>query len=239
MSLFGSSKRPAFRPTPYGYTRRSKGIPRWLVLMLAGIALGAGGVLFLQRSYSPPRLTAEQSEQLRMDLNSATLDKQRFQTEAKQLKEELDKSTQLAQEQAKKITQLQQDYTQLESGVAGLLQAIPPDPRGTSPGIRAADIVNTDKQLSYNVLLIQDPKEGGTQAFDGQVKLIAAGHYSNGQTVYVDIATEPLHMMRYTEVKGEATLPDGFRARQLTIQITAANSDKIVATRTLRITAKK
>lgn len=238
MSLFGSSKRPAFKPTPYGYTRRSKGIPRWLVLMLAGIALGAGGVLFLQRSYGPPRLTTEQSEQLRMDLNSATLDKQRYQTESKQLKENLDKSTQTVQEQSKKITQLQQDYTHLESGVAGLLQAIPPDPRGTSPGIRAADIVHTGKQLNYSILLIQDPKEGGTQAFDGQAKLIATGHYSNGQTVHIDVATLPLHMMRYTELQGKAPLPEGFRARQLTIQVTPASSDKIIATRTLRVVAK-
>lgn len=238
MSLFGSSNRPAFKPTPYGYTRRSKGIPRWLVLMLAGIALGAGGVLFLQRSYSPPRLTAEQSEQLRMDLNSATLDKQRLQTETKQLKENLDRSTQTAQNQATQITQLQQDYAQLESGVASLIQAIPADPRGTTPGIRAADMINTDKQLSYNVLLIQDAQEGGTQAFDGQVKLIASGHYSNGQTVYIDLATLPLHMMRYTDLHGDVTLPDGFRIRQVTIQVTPTGSDKIASTRTIRVVSK-
>lgn len=238
MSLFGSSKRPAFKPTPYGYTRRSKGIPRWLVLMLAGIALGAGGVLFLQRSYSPPRLTAEQSEQLRMDLNSATLDKQRFQAEAKQLKENLDKSMQTVDEQVKKIAQIQQDNAQLESGVESLIQAIPPDPRGTSPGIRAADMINTGTQLSYNALLIQDAQEGGTPAFDGQIKLIAAGHYSNGQTVHIDIATLPIHMTRYTEVRGEATLPNGFRARQVTMQVTPAGSDKVISTRTIRVTTK-
>lgn len=238
MSLFGSSNRPAFKPTPYGYTRRSKGIPRWLVLMLAGIALGAGGVLFLQRSYGPPRLTAEQSEQLRMDLNSATLDKQRLQTETKQLTENLNRSTQTAQDQTKTIKQLQQDYEELESGIASLIRAIPADPRGTSPGIRAADMIVTGKQLSYNVLLIQDPKEDGTQAFDGQAKLIASGHYSNGQTVYIDLATLPLHMMRYTDLQGEATLPDGFRARQVTIQLTPADSDKIVSTRTIRVVSK-
>ncbi|MBV6273560.1 hypothetical protein KVP09_11670 [Alcaligenaceae bacterium CGII-47] len=238
MSLFGSSNRPAFKPTPYGYTRRRKGIPRWLVLMLAGIALGAGGVLFLQRSYGPPRLTAEQSEQLRMDLNSATLDKQRLQTETKQLKENLDQATQSVAEQAEKITQLQQNYAQLESGVSSLIQAIPADPRGANPGVRAAEITSTGQQLSYNVLLIQNPQEGGTQAFDGQVKLIASGSYRNGQNVHIDITTEPLHMMRYTDIQGEATLPDGFRVRQVTIQITPTDSDKVVSTRTIRVVSK-
>jgi hypothetical protein len=238
MSLFGSSKRPAFKPTPYGYTRRSKGIPRWLVLMLTGIALGAGGVLFLQRSYGPPRLTAEQSEQLRMDLNSATLDKQRLQTETKQLKENLDRATRMTESQAEKITQLQREYTQLESGVSGLIEAIPADPRGTSPGIRASSMVSNGKQLSYHALLIQDADEDGTKAFDGEIKFVASGSYRSGQSAHVDIATLPLHLMRYTEVRGEATLPDGFRPRQVTIQITPAGSDKIAATRTIRVTTK-
>lgn len=235
MSLFGSSNRPAFKPTPYGYTRRSKGIPRWLVLLLTGIALGAGGVLFLQRSYGPQRLTAEQSEELRMDLNTANLDKQRLQSETKQLKTNLDRATQTTQQQSEQITRMKQDYTDLKSGISGLIEAIPADPRGTSPGIRSADMVGTSGQLSYRILLIQDSEDSGTQAFDGQIKLIASGHYSNGKTVYVDVLTAPLHMTLYKEVRGEAALPEGFRARQITIQITPEGSDKIASTRTIRV----
>ncbi|MDN5842274.1 MAG: hypothetical protein L0H54_02345 [Alcaligenaceae bacterium] len=238
MSLFGSSNRPAFKPTPYGYTRRSKGIPRWLVLLLTGIALGAGGVLFLQRSYGPQLLTVEQSEQLRMDLNTANLDKQRLQSETKQLKTSLDRATQATQQQSEQITQMQQDYTDLKSGISGLIAAIPPDPRGTSPGIRAADMLGSSGQLSYRILLIQDPEDGDTQAFDGQIKLVASGHYSNGKTVYVDVMTAPLHMTLYKEVQGEAVLPEGFRARQITIQITPEGSDKVASTRTIRVAAK-
>src|SRR3546814_15581698 len=56
-------------------------MPRWLVLLLVGIGLGAGGVLFLQANYGPPRLTAEQSEQLQSELNTANLDRQRLRTQ--------------------------------------------------------------------------------------------------------------------------------------------------------------
>src|SRR5699024_5491842 len=70
--MFRSRNRHVFKPTAYG-TRRQRRIPRWLVLLFSGIILGAGGLLFLQKSYGPTRLTAEQSEQLQHDLNSANI----------------------------------------------------------------------------------------------------------------------------------------------------------------------
>src|SRR5690606_19088723 len=82
--MFRSSKRQAFTPTAYGSSRRKRRIPRWLVLILTGVVLGAGGLLFLQKSYGPTRLTVEQSEQLHYDLNSANMDKQRLQSELTQ-----------------------------------------------------------------------------------------------------------------------------------------------------------
>src|SRR5690606_34605650 len=84
LPMFGSQKQRAFKPTAYGASRRPRRIPRWLVLMLTGVVLGAGGLLFLQKSYGPPRLTVEQSEQLHYDLNSANMDKQRLQSELTQ-----------------------------------------------------------------------------------------------------------------------------------------------------------
>ena len=44
--MLGSSKRTVFKPTAYGSSRRKRRIPRWFVLLLTGIALGAGGLLF-------------------------------------------------------------------------------------------------------------------------------------------------------------------------------------------------
>lgn len=46
-------------------------MPRGLVLLLMGIALGAGGLLFLQTNYGQQRLTVQQSEQLYSELNAA------------------------------------------------------------------------------------------------------------------------------------------------------------------------
>lgn len=235
-------RRPTFKPTPYGYTRRSRGIPRWLLLLITGIVLGAGGVLFLQRSYGPQRLTVEQSEQLRMDLNTANVENQRLATESKKLRETLTQTEQKQQAQSREVTQLRKRYDDMQSSIAGLIEAIPPDPRGTSPGIRAADMTVSDAGLNYQVLLIQDLPKGQTDVptLRGEIKLIAIGTYSNGKTGYLDMDTQSLDMGRFAVFNGTWTgAPKGFRPRQVTVQVTGEGSDKVIATRTIHVTTKR
>jgi hypothetical protein len=235
-------KRPTFKPTPYGYTRRSRGIPRWLLLLITGAILGAGGVLFLQRSYGPQRLTIEQSEQLRTDLNTANLENQRLSVESEKLKVQIKQARQDQQEQAARAEQLRKQAADMQAGVASLIQAIPPDPRGSTPGIRGADMIVDDGGVDYHILLIQDLPEGQSEvpALRGQVKLIAQGTYPNGNTAYVDLAEQPLDMGRYIVVEGRAELPNkAFRPRQITIQVIPEGSDKVIATRTFRVTAAR
>ena len=233
-------KRPTFKPTPYGYSRRSRGIPRWLLLLITGVVLGAGGVLFLQRSYGPQRLTVEQSEQLRTDLNTVNLENQRLSVESEKVKSQIKQAQQDQQEQAARAEQLRKQAADMQAGVASLIQAIPPDPRGSSPGIRGADISAHDGAVDYHVLLIQDLPDGQSEAptLRGQVKLIAQGTYPNGNAAYIELATQALEMGRYTVVEGQADLPKAFRPRQVTIQVTGEGSDKILSTRTFRITAR-
>lgn len=81
MGMFGRSQKPVFRPSLYQPGKRSRRLPRWLVLLLIGIGLGAGGVLFLQANYGPQRLTVEQSEQLHTELSAANVERQRLQSQ--------------------------------------------------------------------------------------------------------------------------------------------------------------
>lgn len=233
-------KRPTFKPTPYGYTRRSRGIPRWLMLLITGVVLGAGGVLFLQRSYGPQRLTVEQSEQLRSDLNTSSMESQRLSIESEKIKTEIKQARQDQQEQAARAEQARKQTADMEAGLASLIQAIPPDPRGTSPGIRGADMVARDAGVDYRILLIQDLPEGQSEvpALRGRIKLIAQGSYPNGNTGYIDLAEQPLDMGRYIVIEGRAELPNkAFRPRQVTIQVMGEGSDKVIATRTFRVVA--
>lgn len=233
-------KRPTFKLTPYGYTRRSRGIPRWLLLLITGAILGAGGVLFLQRSYGPQRLTVEQSEQLRTDLNTVNLENQRLSAESSKIQAQIQQAQQDLQAQTARAEQLRKQAADMQAGVASLIQAIPPDPRGTSPGIRSADMIARDGGLDYRILLIQDLPDGQSEAptLHGRIKLIAQGSYPNGNTAYADLVEQPLDMGRYIVVEGRADLPHkAFRPRQVTIQIMADGSDKVIATRTFRVTS--
>ena len=234
---FGS-KHPTFRPTPYGYSRRSRGIPRWLLLLITGVVLGAGGVLFLQRSYGPQRLTIEQSEQLRTDLNTANMENPRLSAEAKKLHETLT-STQKDEKSARQqMDQSRKHAADMQAGLASLIEAIPNDPRGGNPGIRSVDAVLDQNGLHYQILLIQNIPQGQTEApnLRGTVKMTATGTYANGSRGHQDIATQPLDMGRYTVIKGDWTdAAKGFRPFQVTVQITADGSDKVISTRTIRV----
>lgn len=232
-------KHPTFKPTPYGYARRSRGIPRWLLLLITGIVLGAGGVLFLQRSYGPQRLTIEQSEQLRTDLNTANIENQRLTADAKKLRETLSQSQKSEKSASQAMAQARQHAADMQAGVASLIEAIPADPRKGTPGIRAGDVTLGQDGLHYQILLIQDIPQGQTEApnLRGTVKLVATGSYPNGSRGHQDVASLPLDMGRYTVVKGTWTdMPKGFRPFQVTIQVMADGSDKVISTRTFRIT---
>ncbi len=234
-------KHPTFRPTPYGYSRRSRGIPRWLLLLITGVVLGAGGVLFLQRSYGPQRLTVEQSEQLRTDLNTANLESQRLSAESKKLHETLAQSQKTEKSAREQMEQLRKHAADMQAGVATLIEAIPADPHGSNPGIRAADLTLEKDGLHYHILLIQDIPQGQTQApnLRGSIKLVAMGSWPNGNRGYQDVATQPLDMGRYTVVDGAwSDMPKGFRPFQITVQVLAEGSDKAVSTRTFRISRR-
>lgn len=225
-------KRPAFKPTAYGSSRRKRRIPRWLVLMLTGIALGAGGLLFLQTSYGPTRLTAEQSEQLHFDLNSANSDKQRLQADltqtARQFEDTQNSNTALSTE----VNQLKAELSKLKADLALFADAMPPDPRGTSPGIRAGTFLSDNGELTYSILLMQD--KGKTDTFKGKMEFVAAGRFSNGRSGNIDLPpVEQFSLGRYEYVEGQIELPAGFTPRQITIRIKPIDSERVVATRTL------
>lgn len=229
--MFGSSKRQAFRPTAYGTSRR-RGIPRWLVLMLTGIVLGAGGLLFLQKSYGPTRLTVEQSEQLHYDLNSANMDKQRLQTQLNQHIQELKEANTRIQSQEVALRERQAEIDKLTSDVALFVETAPEDPRGTSPGIRAVTFNFEDGQLDYHILVMQDT---GSGPFTGEVTLVAAGRYSNGRNGTEELAPFPISLERYAHLQGTVEVPEGFTPREVTIQIRAKGSERVSAMRVIRV----
>lgn len=233
MPMFGSSKQNVFRPTAYGSTRRPRRIPRWLVLILTGIVLGAGGLLFLQKSYGPTRLTVEQSEQLHFDLNSANLDKQRLQSQVNQSNHDLTAARSQLTSQTTQLKQAQDEIAKLNKDINLFADAMPEDPRGTSPGIRAANFSVDNGSLNYQILVMQDKNK--TATFQGSMELLAEGRYPNGKRTTISLDPVAFSVQRYTHLIGTADLPAGFTPYVITIHVTNQATKKISATRTIRV----
>ncbi|AMG90120.1 DUF6776 family protein [Bordetella bronchiseptica] len=214
---FGRSQRQVFKPSVYQPGKRTRRMPRWLVLLLVGIALGAGGVLFLQTNYGPQRLTVEQSEQLHTELSAANLERQRLQTQ-------LDEA--IGQRDANKSTheQLTTDLAQARTRIDTLNQelllfqdAMPPDPRGGDIGVRSAVFKRQPGQLSYQVLIMRENHAG--PAFKGNVTLAIEGSYANGRRGTLTPDPLALDLQRYNNTQGVLPLPDGFTPRSVTIRV--------------------
>jgi len=75
--------------------------------------------------------------------------------------------------------------------------------------------------------------ESKPQHFAGIADMTVAGSYSNGRSANIDLDPVSVSLDRYTQIEGQAELPQGFRPRQVTVKIRGEGSQKIVATRTL------
>lgn len=228
------SRRPTFKPTAYGYTRRKRRIPRWLVLMITGMVLGAGGLLFIQKSYGPQMLTVEQSQLLHDELHAVKAENQRLQARVTSAERERDISLTQVNEANDKLARHDSIVSALEQDLALFAAAMPADPRGTSPGVRAADFNNHEGQLHYTILLMQDSPDADT--FKGNVVLNIQGRYPNGRTGYIDTDPIPVEFGRYVHTQGAFELPSGMVARQVTIQVyPEGNTDRTAAMRIINV----
>ena len=234
--MFGSSKRHAFTPTAYGATRKKRRIPRWLLLIIAGIVLGAGGLLFLQKSYGPKRLTVEQSEQLHYDLNSANMDKQRLQSELNQQGRDLAQARSRLEALEKELQAGRDELEAVKEHVTLFADAMPPAPRGTSPGINAAsfDYLDDSDTLQYNILVMQDKDQAGS-TFNGVLQLAVTGRYPNGRTGTIELDPVDIAVDRYNHVEGAVVIPNSMVPRQVTIQIMDSTGKRQVATRIINV----
>src|SRR5690606_37138212 len=131
----------------------------------------------------------------------------------------------------RKTTREQQE--QARKDITMFAQAMPADPRGTPPGIRAASFTSTEDQLNHEFLAMQD--QGKTALCQGKVDLTGAGRYTNRRSGHIDLPAFDLELERYTHVDGNAAMPEGFTPREVTIKTMRYGSDKVVGTRTIRV----
>ncbi|CAM4259013.1 hypothetical protein [Kerstersia similis] len=232
MAMFSSSKRPVFKPSPYDTGKRRHRMPRWLAQMLFGAIIGAAGWYFLQNSYGPKRLTVTESQQLTQELNAARLEAQRLRDELDALNSEHSSVSANAEQWQARANRAEALSGPLQQEIDALIELLPADPRGYSPGISGARFAQKDDALDYQVVLLQP---GNTPAaFKGTLELVIDGRNSSGRNDVLRLEGPPIDMTRYQTLMSNNPLPAGFQARQVTVRV-LDEAGKQRAMRVLRV----
>lgn len=217
--MFGRSKSASFKPYALRSGRQPRRVPTWLLLLFFGIVIGVVAVLFIQQNYLPARLTAaesarltQQTAQLQVALGNAQAQLEEAQTDITRREAERQK---LVADLNKARTALQP----LEEDLKLLLEALPPDPRGGDVQIRAARFFNDNEALDYHVVLTRE----GQGELKGSLQFVVEGRYPNGRTATVELDPLPLTLESFDNAHGKQPLPDGMRARQITIRVLDRN----------------
>jgi hypothetical protein len=228
--MLGSSKPIPFEP--YGRRRSRFRVPRWLVLVLLGIGLGAGGVLLVQTRYLPPRLSAEASAELRASYERADGDRQRLQAElgttAERLRGTVEENKRLASEAAAHAEAMRG----LRQDVASLVASLPADPRRAPVAVRAARFEVQGDSLAYDVVLSRE--RAGANPFGGVMQFVVVGASGRAADT-VTLAPVPVSIGLYDTVRGKLPLPKGFKPRQTTIQVLDKVGGKLMGLRVINV----
>lgn len=229
--MLGRSRPVPFNP--YGRRRSRWRLPRWLVLLLLGVAAGVAGVILVQERYLPPRLSAGASVKLTAAFEQAEAERLRLKTElagtAAQLAGTLARNKELADDLAanRAIT------TQLHDDVSSVVGSLPPDPRGGSVEVRAGRFSVKAGSLAYDVALSRDRGAGKPMA--GVMQLIVLGEGARGTDVSVPLKPIALSIGSHQVVRGTVPLPDGVRPRQATIQVLDRAGGKLLGMRVILV----
>lgn len=232
--MFGRSRPVTF--DPYSRRRQRRGPPRWLVLLASGIAVGAAGIVYVQERWLPPRLTAEASTRLQAAFEKADAERTRLEAQLAEANRRLEATQGEREGLAKQLAASRDTTAELRADVAALVDALPPDPRGGTVGVRAARFAVQGTSLVYDVVLSRD--HPGTQPLAGVMQLVVAGAGAKGPESSVALKPVPISVGRYDSIRGSQPLPEGFKPRQTTVQVLDKAGGKVLGMRVLTVGGK-
>ncbi len=230
--MFGSSSKPVV--LSYG-SRRQRGWrpPRWVLLLLFGIAVGAGGLWLLQEEVLPPRLSAEASTELRSAYAQADAERQNLKTQLATTTQQLDTAKATTQRQSDELAAPRAAAQKLRDDMAALIAALPADPRGGAVEVRTARFAAQGNALAYDVVLTRERDAAKPLAAVMQFSVLGLTARGSETTV----ASKPVDVSVGTHalVRGSLPLPDGVRARQVTVQVLDAPGGKTLGMRIMLV----
>ena len=213
--MLGSSKPVVF--DPYGGRRKRRGVPRWLVLLLVGIAAGAGGVIYVQERYLPPRLSASASTQLRESYEQADAERIRLRKEIGDATRRMDEAIAAQKSHAGELASAKSTIEALREDLMVVVDGLPPDPRGGSVEVRAWRFSMKGGALAYDLVLWRE--RAGERPMSAVVQLDVSGESARGTETTVRSKPVTVSVGRFEAVRGSLALPEGFRPRQATVRV--------------------
>lgn len=213
--MFGQFKPIAFEP--YARRRSRWRVPRWLVLLLGGIAVGAGAVVFVQERYLPPRLSAEASTKLRSAFEQADAERLRLQREGADTAQRLQSALADKKRQDDELAAPRAAAQRLQGDLAAVIAALPPDPRGGTVEVRGGRFSAKGGALAYDVVLTRE--RDAAKPLAGVMQLSVAGASARGVETNVSLKPVDVSIGSHLVVRGSLALPEGFKPRQTTVQV--------------------
>jgi hypothetical protein len=215
-----SMKPVAFNP--YGRRRSALRPPRWLVLLLGGIVIGAGGVVIVQERYLPVRLSADASAKLRTAYEQADADRVRLKRELDVATQRLDAALSDKKKLSDEVAANGATQEQLRTDLASVVASLPPDPRGGGVEVRAGRFTVRAGMLDYDIVA-------------GVVQLVVVGDSAAGTETSVNLKAVALAIGSHEVVRGSQPLPPGFKPRQTTVQVLDRAANRPLGMRVLLV----
>lgn len=213
--MFSRSRPVSF--SRYDQRRSRWRLPRWLWLLLAGTALGAGGVVYLQERVLPPRLTADESARTTAAFGAAEAERLRLAQTQSQLNLQLAAAIDARQKQLAELTAGRTTIERLQGDLASVVNALPPDPRAGTVAVRALRFAQADGQLAYDVALSRERTTG--RPLPAVMQLVVTGDAPGRGDTAVTLPPVALSLGALAVLRGSLPLPAGFRPRQTTLRI--------------------
>jgi hypothetical protein len=229
--MLGSSKPVPF--DPYGRRRSRWRVPRWLVLLLGGMAVGVVGVIAVQERYLPPRLSADASAKLHNDFEQADAERLQLKQTLGETGRRLSTALADAKAGADELAASRTNEKRAQDDVAAVVAALPPDPRGATVEVRAARFNVQGGALDYAVVLTR--QRATAKPLAGVLQLVVSGASARGLESTVAAKPTVVSIGAHEIVRGSVALPEGFRPREATVQVLDRPGGKALGMRVMLV----
>lgn len=229
--MFGQSKPVVFER--YGKRRSRWSLPRWLVLLLTGTAIGAGGVVLVQEQYLPPRPSAAEAAELRLSFEQAETERKRLQGELGVTTKRLDAALGDTKRLGADLASSREATERAREVASSLVASLPSDPRGGAIEVRAARFTADAGALAYDVVLTRERAAGKPLA--GVMQLVVTGASGRGAESSAALKPVAISVGPYESLRGSLPLPEGFKPRQATITVLDRVDGKLLGKRVMYV----